>query len=102
MICDYCQEIAILDSRYDEWKCPDCKVTFMTYRGESKHIRFFRSFNHKDYYLNLFTDSQQTKLVIKNDNTGDFDFSEININYYLVGVTPENVIEKIKLLLVFS
>jgi hypothetical protein len=102
MKCEFCQQETILDSSYDEWKCLTCHVAILSYEGESKHIRFSSHFNNNDYYLNLFTDSQQTLLVIKKSDSGDFDFSEIKVEYYLDGVTPDNVIEKIKLLLVFS
>ena len=103
MNCLYCGEECPVD-QWDDNRCYKCQVCF-SWGEKGFHILFSSDMNDKKYALNLFPDANLTVLVIITYIPGSYKawdhYQEMNFQY-IPNVTPQNVKDKIKTLLVFS
>ena|ERR1035437_3550576 len=110
--CLYCNcECTITSPASDWYDCEPCGVRFANDNSNDiskffkvpfeTHIKFERDIGDWAYALNLFPDSNRTILFPYNTASGDYP-NEIVINHCMNEITPQNCIDKIKTIILFS
>lgn len=107
IICQFCDKPLILIG--GNWKeCKYCQVSY--YQGEYRglHIKWERQIGDWGVALNLYPDVNKTVLVAHNNKLlldippKDYNFTEIKLNHCMTNITPNNCLDKMKLLLVWQ
>ena len=105
--CPYCLKPIFWDGKWTE--CKMCNVSFIQDGGRGLHIKWERDIGHLSVALNLFPDINRTILSVYDDQYPVDDTSqlggkltELKLDHCMDGVTNENCIDKIKLLLVWQ
>ena len=97
MNCLYCQKkLNVTAIYYDFIVCSTCEVIYYT-NYHVLHVKFERIINNQWWALNLFLDGPEHKIKTTLNGPG------ITYNFKrFINVTPQNVVDKIKLLILFS
>lgn len=91
------------DPHYTRWdECHTCNVIFIEGGSHGPHIKWERDYNNLHIALNIYPQSNLTILSIHNPSKEDPScWKEITLHTAMQNVTPDNCLEKIKLLLFF-
>lgn len=104
--CPFCKEVLEEDDRW--LVCNTCGVDFVYSALTGLHIKFDRTVGHWEWALNLYPDDNRTVLTAfhslqPGEDWHDNDsYSRIEIAYCMTNITPNNVIDKIKLIMVWQ
>lgn len=110
-LCAFCQQPCV--PAKDWLNCESCDVAFI-YTREGLCIQFSLTIGEWDYALNLYPDADKTVLVgfhkiygitgssPKSGVAFDRGNTWIELKHSMVGVTPQNVADKVKMMLVFQ
>lgn len=102
--CPFCNQDLEVDGSWIV--CEPCGVDFVFHDSTGFHIKFDRTIGKYKAALNLYPEANITLLtafdVEASDNDPDNGYSQIKITYCMTNVTPNNVLDKMKLLMVWQ
>lgn len=102
--CPFCH----YDLRGDgEWLvCLTCEVDFSWHDTDGFHIKFDRTIKTWETALNLYPEANKTILTtydsrqLSSDDLLEHNSTRVEIAYCMTNITPQNVVEKVKLIMV--
>jgi hypothetical protein len=115
-LCEFCnKQIKVKDyfaGDCGSFVCNDCGVTWQSDIEDGIQVKFDRRIdNGVRYCLSLYPERNKTVLIIAmpNPNTDPWSYStvtrytydEIELKECMEGVTPQNILDKIKMILIF-
>ena len=107
-LCPHCKQPMKTDGDWDE--CETCHVGYVYGELNGHHIKWEREIGAWAIALNLYPDVNRTVLTAFNTTYGlnqddiydESGHTEIKLDHCMTNVTPENCLDKIKLLLVWQ
>jgi hypothetical protein len=103
-LCQYCHSPLQQDGGWQT--CSTCQVDYYQHDTDGLHIKWWRDIGHLSIALNLFPEANKTLLWVYDQSHNYVDdpkaVTQIEIPYCVQNVTPENCLDKIKLLLTFQ
>jgi hypothetical protein len=101
--CPHCQNPLTKDGPAME--CSTCQVAFFHDKIDGQHIKWERTINNFDWALNIYPETNHSSLMGFRSSPvhdGDLVLTQIKIDCAIQNVTPDNVVDKIKHILLFS
>ena len=89
------------------WSCDECRVTFIYGNSKLQSYYFIRTIRNKNITLHVHLNPSRTLLAINHDPDShiysSLSYKEIVLDIpHIVNVTPQNIENKIKNIIVFS
>lgn len=102
--CPYCHEVLEADDRW--WVCHTCGVDFVYSTRTGLHIKFDRTIGNWETALNLYPEDNRTVLTAFSSQYLSGDSSSgntrVEIPHCMTNITPHNVVDKMKLIMVWQ
>lgn len=102
-LCQFCQNELTQDGPAME--CKTCDVTYFKDRIEGQHIKWERTIGDFSWALNIYPDTNHSSLMgfrCADVYDSNLVLTQISIDHAVQNVNPDNVVDKIKHILVFS
>jgi len=105
--CPHCEKPLKACGSWEE--CKTCYVSFVYEGSRGLHIKWERIIGEWFIALNLYPETDETVLLAyhtkglnSDDPLDDSGYSEVRLDHCMTNITPQNCLDKIKLLLVWQ
>jgi hypothetical protein len=101
--CTFCQQPFIKDNLW--LHCKTCNVSYYADRIQGIHIKWERTIGDFSWALNIYPDANRSALMGFRASTvhdSDLILKQFQIDHAIQNVNPDNVVDKIKHILIFS